>query len=122
MLADLEYHPKVSVLYPPDDQMVEKAEHLAWDSPLCVCAALQNTTKNGAHYRGCKPLVTPFATTFSGSLPPPIQELTFPEIPSPPIKEKITDPPIVHTVLNLGNGPCLVAYPLGTPDWEKVMV
>ncbi|KAJ9051155.1 hypothetical protein DSO57_1007307 [Entomophthora muscae] len=68
------------------------------------------------------PLVIPFSPTFSGPLPPPIQEPTSPEITSPPIEEDITDPPIVPTVLNLGNGCCLVAYPTGTPDLEQVMV
>ncbi|KAJ9048320.1 hypothetical protein DSO57_1036297 [Entomophthora muscae] len=67
------------------------------------------------------PLVIPFATTFLSPLPPPIQEPTPPEITSPPIEEGIADPPIVPIVLNLGNDPCLVAYPLGTPDLEQVM-
>ncbi|KAJ9051159.1 hypothetical protein DSO57_1007311 [Entomophthora muscae] len=68
------------------------------------------------------PLVIPFASTFSGPLPPPIQEPTSSKITSPPIEEDIADPPIVPTVLNLGNGPRLVAYPMDTPDLEQVMV
>ncbi|KAJ9053996.1 hypothetical protein DSO57_1019012 [Entomophthora muscae] len=68
------------------------------------------------------PLVIPFATLFSGPLSPPIQEPSSPEITSTPIEEDIADPPIVPTVLNLGNGPRLVAYPLGTPGLEQVMV
>ncbi|KAJ9062222.1 hypothetical protein DSO57_1013088 [Entomophthora muscae] len=87
---------------------------------VCLCRA-SGHNKNGAHYRGCKPLGYPFTTTFSGPLPPPIQEPTSPEITSPHIKEDITDPPIVPTVLNLGNGPRLVAYSLGTPDLKQVM-
>ncbi|KAJ9089904.1 hypothetical protein DSO57_1008305 [Entomophthora muscae] len=67
------------------------------------------------------PSVIPFASTFEGPLPPPIQESTSPEITSPLIEEDIVNPPIVPTVLNLGNGPCLVAYPMGTPDLEQVM-
>ncbi|KAJ9064773.1 hypothetical protein DSO57_1026796 [Entomophthora muscae] len=67
------------------------------------------------------PSVIPFATTFSGPLPPPIQEPTLPEITSPPIEEDIANLPIIPTVLNLRNDPCLVAYPLGTPDLEQVM-
>ncbi|KAJ9086245.1 hypothetical protein DSO57_1006129 [Entomophthora muscae] len=67
------------------------------------------------------PSVIPFATTFSGPLPPPIQEQILPEITSPPIEEDIANPAIVHTVLNLGSGPRLGAYPLGTPDLEQVM-
>ncbi|KAJ9071169.1 hypothetical protein DSO57_1000174 [Entomophthora muscae] len=51
-------------------------------------------------------LVIPFVSTLSGLLPPPIQESTSPEITSPSIKKDIADPPIVPTVLNLGNGPC----------------
>ncbi|KAJ9060934.1 hypothetical protein DSO57_1025667 [Entomophthora muscae] len=55
------------------------------------------------HTKGAySPLVIPFATTFSGPLPPPIQEPTLPEITSPPIEEDITNPPIIPTVLNLG--------------------
>ncbi|KAJ9086918.1 hypothetical protein DSO57_1038575 [Entomophthora muscae] len=38
-----------------------------------------------------------------------------------PIEEDIKNPPIVPTVLNLGNSLCLVAYPMGTPDLEQVM-
>ncbi|KAJ9085489.1 hypothetical protein DSO57_1013318 [Entomophthora muscae] len=60
-------------------------------------------------------LVTHFTTTFSGPLPPSIQEPTLPDLTVPPIEEDIANPPIVPTVLNLRNGPCLVAYPLGTP-------
>ncbi|KAJ9073515.1 hypothetical protein DSO57_1015651 [Entomophthora muscae] len=48
------------------------------------------------------PLVIPFAST-------------------PPIEEDIANQPITPTVLNLRNGPCLVAYPMGTPDLEQVM-
>ncbi|KAJ9048966.1 hypothetical protein DSO57_1029362 [Entomophthora muscae] len=66
-------------------------------------------------------LVIPFASLFSGPFSLPIQEPTSPEITSPPIKEDIADPPFVPTVLNLGNGPCLVAYPMGAPDLEQVM-
>ncbi|KAJ9053897.1 hypothetical protein DSO57_1019829 [Entomophthora muscae] len=51
----------------------------------------------------------------------PDKEPNFPEITSPLIEEDITDPPIVPTVVNLRNSPCLVAYPLGTPDLEQVM-
>ncbi|KAJ9067214.1 hypothetical protein DSO57_1001851 [Entomophthora muscae] len=47
------------------------------------------------------PLVIPFATTFSGPLPPPIKELTSPEITGPSIEEDISDPSIVPTVLNI---------------------
>ncbi|KAJ9061706.1 hypothetical protein DSO57_1017959 [Entomophthora muscae] len=36
-------------------------------------------------------------------------------------KEDISDPPIFPTVLNLGNGPCLVAYLMSTPNLEQVM-
>ncbi|KAJ9067204.1 hypothetical protein DSO57_1001841 [Entomophthora muscae] len=68
-----------------------------------------------------RPLVIPFASTFSGPLPLLKQEPTSPEITSPHIEENITDPPIAPTVLNLVNGPCLVAYPMGTPDLEHVM-
>lgn len=67
------------------------------------------------------PSVIPFATTFSGPSPPPIQESSSPEITSPPIEEDISDPPIIPTALNLENGPRLVAYPMGTPDLEQVM-
>ncbi|KAJ9087487.1 hypothetical protein DSO57_1032882 [Entomophthora muscae] len=66
-------------------------------------------------------LVTPFASTFSGPLPLPIWESISPEITSPPIEEDIVNPPIVPAVLNLGHGPRLAAYPMGTPDLEKVM-
>ncbi|KAJ9065881.1 hypothetical protein DSO57_1015117 [Entomophthora muscae] len=48
------------------------------------------------------PLAIPFAITFSGPLPPPIQEPTLPEITSPPIEEDITNLPIIPNVLNLG--------------------
>ncbi|KAJ9070114.1 hypothetical protein DSO57_1011729 [Entomophthora muscae] len=68
------------------------------------------------------PLVIPFSFTLSGSLPPPIQEPTSPEIISPPIEEDIANLPIIPTVLNLGNDHRLVAYPMGTPDLEQVMV
>ncbi|KAJ9071993.1 hypothetical protein DSO57_1031745 [Entomophthora muscae] len=68
------------------------------------------------------PLVIHFSSTFSDPLPPPIQESTLPEITSPPIEEDIANKPIIPTVLNLGNGPCLVAYPMGTPNLEQVML
>ena len=82
---------------------------------MCICAAPQNTTKMVLTTGAVSPLVIPFASTFSGPLPLPIWELTLPEITSPPIDEDIANPPIVPTVLYLGNGPHLVAYPLGTP-------
>ncbi|KAJ9064124.1 hypothetical protein DSO57_1033675 [Entomophthora muscae] len=50
-----------------------------------------------------------------------IKSQILPEITSLPIEEDIADLPIVSTVLNLGSGPRLVAYPLGTPDLEKVI-
>ncbi|KAJ9054775.1 hypothetical protein DSO57_1010650 [Entomophthora muscae] len=68
------------------------------------------------------PLVVLFASTFSGPLPPPIQELNSPEITSPPIEEDIANQPITPTILNLGNGLRLVAYPMSTPDLDQVML
>ncbi|KAJ9070664.1 hypothetical protein DSO57_1005465 [Entomophthora muscae] len=58
-------------------------------------------------------LVIAFATTFLGQSPTLLQELSLPEITGPPIEEEILDLTIVPNVLNLGNSPCLVAYPMG---------
>ncbi|KAJ9077380.1 hypothetical protein DSO57_1017177 [Entomophthora muscae] len=65
-------------------------------------------------------LVIPFATLFLGPLLPPIQEPSSPEITSPPSKEDIADPPIVSTVLNLGNGPRLDVKAQNGPETPYV--
>ncbi|KAJ9057590.1 hypothetical protein DSO57_1021135 [Entomophthora muscae] len=50
-----------------------------------------------------------------------IQDPSLPEVSSPSMKEDINDLPITPTVLNLASGPCLVAYPLGTPDLDQII-
>ncbi|KAJ9078249.1 hypothetical protein DSO57_1008633 [Entomophthora muscae] len=86
--------------------------------PVVFLGHAYEHSKNGAHYKDCKPLGYPFTITFSGSLPLLIQDPSFPEVSSPPLEEDMTDLPTTPTLLNLINGPCLVAYPLGTPEWD----
>ncbi|KAJ9073382.1 hypothetical protein DSO57_1017095 [Entomophthora muscae] len=67
----------------------------------CVSVPRLRTQKVVLTTGAASPLTIPFDATFSGLSSPLLQEFSSPEITSPPIKEDISDPPIILTVLNL---------------------